>query len=266
MTLTNQNTQPAPSNPLDKFKQQFSHENVKKRFDDVLGAKAPGFVSSVLSAISSNKSLMECQPSSVIAASLISASLDLPINQNLGFAYIVPYKGVAQFQMGWRGYVQLALRTGQYKTINAIVVYKGQIKFNNLMTGEIELDPNGQQDEVAGYMLYFRLINGFEKTVYMTKDECMRHAKKFSQSFKTGRGYWADDFDAMALKTVVKLGLSKWGILSIEMQKAIVTDQSEVDEDGNHIKYPDRSEPKHTPASSLDGDFIDVTSDTVEIV
>lgn len=257
MSLSTQYQENKPINPLEKFKQQFGHETVKKRFEDVLGSKAPGFVSSVLSAISSNKYLMECQPSSVIASALIAASLDLPINPSLGFAHIVPYRGVAQFQIGWRGYVQLALRTGKYKTINAIGVYKGQIKSHSLMTGEIELDSSGIKDELAGYLLYFRLLNGFEKTIYMTKDDCYRHAKKFSQSFKNGKGYWVDDFDAMALKTVVKLGLSKWGILSIEMQKAIATDQSEVDEDGNPIKYPDRSENKHTPASSLDEDIID---------
>lgn len=212
---------------------------IKKRFDEVLGQKSAGFMSSIISAVSSNKYLLECDPMSVISSAAVAASMDLPINQNLGFAHIVPYKGVAQFQIGWKGLVQLAMRTGQYKTINAVKIMEGQIKKHDIFTGEMEFQEQATSDKVIGYLLYFKLLNGFEKYHYMTADECKKHANRYSAAFKSGYGPWKDDFDAMALKTVVKMGLSKYGILSIQMEKAITVDQAEVNEAGEVVGYPD---------------------------
>jgi len=205
----------------EKIRGMLANPSVKSRFDDMLGKKAAGFVSSILSAVASNKELGKCDPRSVVSSAAIAASMDLPINASLGFAHIVPYKGVAQFQMGWRGYLQLAMRSGQYKTINATPVYQGQIETINPFTGDIvfaKLSPPSQT--IVGYMLYFKLVNGFEKYFYMTKEECEAHGKRYSASFKKGFGQWKDNFDAMALKTVIKLGLSKYGILSLDMQRA----------------------------------------------
>lgn len=228
------------SNPVaaqENLRAMMASPSVRSRFDEMLGKKAPGFISSILSAVSTNKELGNCDPRSVISSAAIAASMDLPINQSLGFAHIVPYKGVAQFQMGWKGYVQLAMRSGQYKTINATAVYDGEIKKMNPFTGEIEFNPspaagNGQ---VIGYLLYFKLLNGYEKYFYMTKEECEAHGKRYSQSYKKGFGQWAENFDAMALKTVVKLGLSKYGILSLEMQKAVDSDTVEATPAGQLI-------------------------------
>ena len=221
---------------------------IKKRFEEVLGQKSAGFMSSIVSAVNSNKYLLECDPMSVISSAAVAASMDLPINQNLGFAHIVPYKGVAQFQIGWKGLVQLAMRTGQYKTINATKVLEGQIKGHNPFTGEMEFQIESTSDKVVGYLLYFKLMNGFEKYFYMTAKECDDHAQRYSQSYKydlrekKNTSQWSTNFEAMALKTVVKLGLSKYGILSIQMEKAIAADQAEVTIEAEVVRYPDQIE------------------------
>lgn len=195
---------------------------IRERFNDVLGKKAPAFISSLISVANNSDMLAKADPTTVITAGIMAATLDLPINQNLGFAYIVPfYNGKkriteAQFQMGYKGYVQLAMRTGQYKTINASEIYEGEIKSRNRLTGEFELGER-TSDKVVGYIAYFRLVNGFEKYLYMTKEEVEAHAKKYSQTYKNGRGLWSTDFDVMAIKTVLKRLLSKYGILSVEM-------------------------------------------------
>lgn len=211
---------------------------VRKRFEDMLGKKAPGFISSIISAVSSNSALTQCDQGSVISAAAVAASLDLPINSSLGFAHIVPYKGKAQFQMGWKGYIQLAQRTGMYHKIEINDVLEGQIVSHNKFTGDFVFGEE-TSDKVVGFMLYFRLSNGFEKYFYMTKDACMAHGKKYSQSFGSQYGRWKLDEDAMCRKTVVKMGLSKFGILSIDMQRAVVTDQATISESGEVESYPD---------------------------
>lgn len=202
-----------------------SNINYKKRFEEILGKKAAGFMSSIISLTNSDTNLSKADANSVIASAVVAATLDLPIDKNLGFAWIIPYGSRAQFQMGYKGYVQLALRTGQYKNINVIEIYKGQLTGWNPLTEELEFDfSKKESDEVIGYAAYFKLINGFEKTVYWTKEEVTVHAKRFSKTFKSGP--WQSDFNAMAKKTVLKNTLSKWGILSIEMQTAVQTDQA----------------------------------------
>lgn len=216
--------------------------DMQKRFEGMLGKKAAGFISSILSAASQNPALKECNPMSVISSAAVAASLDLPINQSLSFAHIVPYKKVAQFQMGWRGFVQLAIRTGQYKTIHVSDVYDDELGSWNPLTGEMEftsketwVNRNAGSDfsHVLGYVAFFKLTNGFEKYYYMTKEEIDAHARKYSKSYDNERGRWKQDFDGMAKKTVIKLLLSKYGILSIEMHRAIETDQAAIKEDGS---------------------------------
>lgn len=216
ITLKNQNL--APAREAITLKGMLGSEAVKKRFNELLGKKAPGFISSLLSVVNNNKLLAKADPVTVISAGAMAAALDLPINQNIGFAYIVPYGGQAQFQMGYKGYIQLAMRTGQYKSINADVVYEGEIKSVNRFTGEFEFGER-TSNTVVGYMAYFKLVNGFEKYLYMTIEEMQAHAKKFSKNYKGGTEKWGlTDFHTMAIKTVLKRLLSKFGILSIEMQ------------------------------------------------
>ena len=214
----------------------FAQDGVKKRFNELLGNKAAGFITSVLQVVGNNKLLAKSDPNTVLTAAATAAALDLPINQNLGYAWIVPYKGNAQFQMGWKGYVQLALRTAEYQRINATPVYENQFKSWNAMTEELNADFSIEgSGKVAGYIAYFRLNNGFEKTVYWTKKKVKDHAQKYSQAYKNGsQSPWKSDFDDMALKTVIKSTLSKWGILSIEMQQAIIADQSTQKEEGEY--------------------------------
>lgn len=221
-----------------------ARDSIKKRFEELLGRKAPGFISSVINIVNSNTQLQQCDPNQVIAAAAVAAAMDLPIDPNLGFAYIVPYKGKAQFQMGYKGFVQLAMRTGMYKTINATHVYEGEIESFNRITGEVKFSETGAtSDKIVGYIAYFKLLNGFEKYEYWPIERVIEHAKRFSQSY--GRNYspWKTDFDAMAIKTVLKHLLSRYGVLSIEMQTAVKADQAVVHEtdDGEQYEYVDNT-------------------------
>lgn len=232
-----------------------SQGSIRKRFEDVLGKKAPGFISSILALQTFNKQIKDADPRSVISAAAIAATLDLPINPNLGFAHIVPYRDhggapIAQFQMGWKGFVQLAIRTGLYKTINATEIYEGElISYNRLSSEFIIDDTKRTSDKIVGYVAYFKLLSGFEKTLYMTVEQVRKHAQKYSKSYSRPGTPWQINFDAMAIKTVVKLLLSKWGILSIEMQRALTMDQGVITEAAGReiVQYPDN-----------DGESIDV--------
>ncbi|MCB0475656.1 MAG: recombinase RecT [Flavobacteriaceae bacterium] len=219
-------------------KDLFGQKSIQQRFEAILGKKAQGFISSVLQVINSSKILQNADPQTVLNAAATAASLDLPINPNLGFAWIVPYKGQAQFQMGWKGFVQLALRTGQYYRINVTEVYENQFKSFNRLTEELiaDFDVEGNGD-IVGYAAYFRLVNGLEKMTYWSKQEVVNHAKKYSQAYGKGSmSPWNDpeQFHAMAKKTVLKNTISKWGIMSIEMQTAQLADQAVQNEEGNY--------------------------------
>lgn len=215
--------------------QYVRQDAVSTRLNDLLGKRAPQFVTSLVAAANANKALNGCKPESVVSAALIAASMDLPINQNLGFAYLIPYKNkdgeVCQFQMGYKGFIQLAQRSGFYKTINASEVREGEIVKFDRLSGEIEFKWIEDEEERAkaktvGFVAYFRLLNGFEKSFYMTVEELSKHAKKYSKNFaKYNSGLWSDDFDSMAKKTVLKLLISKFGPLNTQLQKAIDEDQ-----------------------------------------
>ena len=220
----------------------FSNTNVQEKFEQLLGKKAQGFISSVLQVVNGNNLLKKADPNTVLAAAATAASLDLPINQNLGFAWIVPYKGKAQFQMGWKGFVQLALRTGQYQALNVIEVYKNQLNSFNTLTEEIDADFTIEgEGEIIAYVSYMRLNNGFSKTTLWSKEKVVKHAKKYSQAYGTQHSPWTspDTFHSMAKKTVLKNMLSKYGIMSIEIEKAITTDQAVLNE--NQTNYIDNS-------------------------
>lgn len=210
------------------IKQLMGADSVKHRFEETLGKKAPQFMTSVINLVNSDANLQKCDQMSVVSSAMVAAALDLPIDQNLGYAWVVPYGNKATFQIGYKGYVQLALRTGQYKNINVIEIYEGELKSFNRLTEEIELDFESKvSDKVIGYVGFFELINGFQKTIYWSADQIERHKKKFS---KTGFA-WKDNYDAMAKKTVLRNMLNKWGILSVDMQKAVTTDENAVKQD-----------------------------------
>ena len=228
-----------------------AQDDIKARFEELLGKKAPGFISSLLAVVNNNKLLAKANPKTIVAAGAMAASLDLPINQNLGFAYIIPYGNEAQFQMGYKGYIQLAMRTGQYQTINAAEVYEGEIVKQNRFTGEYEFGEK-TSDKIVGYIAYFKLVNGFEKYLYMSIEEMQAHAKKFSKNYKGGIDKWGiTDFHSMAIKTVLKRLISKYGILSIEMQGQPIVDA--ITNDGGKMTIKDDG----TLEAEFDGDTID---------
>lgn len=248
--MTNENTQ------ITTAKQFFGMPSVKTKFEELLGKRAPAFITTVLQIVNSNSLLAKAEPSSIFNAAATAATLDLPINNNLGFAYIIPYnqkykdgngnwqsKQVAQFQLGYKGFIQLAQRSGQFKTISATPIYEGQLISSNPLTG-FEFDFTKRISEViVGYAAYFKLINGFEKTLYMTISEMNAHGAKFSKSYGNSDSIWKKDPIGMGNKTVIKLLLSKFAPLSIEMQTAIHVDQSVInDEHATDVTYIDNQE------------------------
>lgn len=219
--------------PMDKLKMVLNAESVRAQFENALKENAGPFIASIIDLYGSDRSLQECDPNLIVMEALKAATLKLPINKQLGFAYIVPYKNkgqtVPQFQLGYKGYIQLAMRTGQYRHLNAGVVYEGVKVTRDLLTGEVTFtgEPTGQKAQ--GYFAYMELLNGFTKTIYMTRDEILAHAKRYSKSFGNSNSAWATNFDEMAMKTVVRKLLSHYGILSTDMVTALTATREEDD-------------------------------------
>ena len=243
------------------LKQMLDSETIRRRFEELLDKSAPSFISSILTIFNSNSKLRECSPNSILSAAGIAAALKLPINPSLGFAFIVPYKGLATFQMGAKGFVQLAMRSGQYRTLHAGAVREGQLKEIDFVTGEI-IRGEKVSDAIVGYVAYMELINGFTKALYMTVEELYAHAEKYSMSYaydlKHGRktSVWSTNFDAMARKTVLKRLLSNFGVISIDQQSAALAtalqaDQAAITEDGFRYVDNERGEEKIVPFNEI---------------
>lgn len=215
---------------------------VKKRFVEILDKNAGAFMQSLLTIYNGDDKLRACDPVSILGAAGLAATLNLPITPSLGQAYIVPYGNKATFQIGWKGLVQLAHRTGKYVALHSGVVHEGEIRGVHPLTGEL-ITGEKISDEVVGYVAYMRLTNGFEKALYMTRDEMEIHAQKFSQTYQADKqkkwSTWAKNFDQMATKTVLKLLLSRWGIISADLMQAIQGDQAVVDK--TSFTYVDNS-------------------------
>lgn len=213
------------------------NDNVSKFLTDNLAEKKVSFVANLLAMTDSDSKLAECSPDSLMKCAMNATALDLPLNKNLGYAYIIPYKGVPSFQIGYRGFIQLAIRSGQYETINSTHVRKGEIKFDKF-TGKYELLGDFPENEIVGYLAHIELKSGFTKSLYMTEAQIEAHARRYSQVYKSDLKYgnkgskWSDPEDRpkMAEKTVLKALLSKYGVLSIELQKALSSDNDSEDE------------------------------------
>ncbi len=230
---TANSTKTAVARPIDKLKHILAAQSVKEQFQNVLKENAGAFIASIIDLYNTDKTLQACDPKAVIMEALKAASLKLPINMQLGFAWIVPYKnkGVPTpvFEIGYKGYIQLALRTGAYRYINGDVVYEGELVKHDKLTGEVEIDPSQRTgDKKIGYFAFLETLNGFRKTLYMTTEEVTTHAKRFSKSFSSSNSPWTTDFDAMAIKTCFRQLISKYGIMSVEMQRAYIEDSSDV--------------------------------------
>lgn len=245
--------------PVDLLKATINAPSIQEQFKNALGEHKDTFVASLIDLYTGDKSLQTCKPSAIIIEALRAATLRLPLNKALGFAYIVVYNNSVKvtneqtgreewikvptptFIPGYKGYIQLAMRTGQYRTINADVVYEGEVRKVNKLTGEIAFDGEKTSDKIIGYFCYFELLNGFSKTLYVTVEDMAAYAKRYSPSVKKettvaqliakandgiiGKKVgWEGNFNDMALKTVIRRLLSKYGYLSVEMQNAMAHD------------------------------------------
>lgn len=204
--------------PYNRFKDLVKSENVQDRFRQLLDKRSPEFLASLLSLVSADKSLIDCEPVSILTAAAKAAILRLPIAKELGFAYIVPFKREATFICGYKGLIQLAIRTGQYLAINAAEIYQGEEVIVDRLTGNVKLNGKRTGDEVTGYVAYFKMKNGFEKFIYLSREDVAKHARRYSKSYGNDRSAWTTNFDDMGKKTVLRLLLGKYGLLSIEMQ------------------------------------------------
>lgn len=234
------------------FADLLNSPSVKERFEQTLKQRAGQFMTSILSLYNNDQTLKQADPISVIQSAMIAASLDLPIEKNFGYAWIISYynttagRHVAQFQLGYKGYIQLALRTGQYKKINVIPIYEGELVAWNALTEELVYDPSVKQsDVVIGYAAYFNLLNGFTKTVYWTKDQVERHRVRFNKAKdkQSMNGIWSKDYDAMAMKVVLNSMLKRWGILSVDLQQAIIADEEDPERREINPEYTDMDFP-----------------------
>lgn len=277
--------------PIDMLKVMIDAPTVQAQFKNALGDHKDAFVASLIDLFTGDKSLQRCEPKLIISEALRAATLRLPLNKALGFAYIVVYNTTEKntdgssvrvakptFIPGYKGYIQLAMRTGQYRTINADYVYEGELRKVNKLSGEIAFDGEKKSDKIVGYFCYFELLNGFSKTLYVPLEEMAAYAKRYSPSInkdttvnqlidKANDGIvskkvgWEGNFNDMALKTVIRRLLSKYGFLSVEMQNAISKD---VDLDSSEA---DRNDMISEDANKkvIDIDSVEVDTETGEI-
>ena len=246
--MTNQNQQvQAPVKPK-TLRELFNDPIIKTKVEQLIGKNSATFATSVMQIANSNAMLRTADPTSIFNAACMAATLNLPLQNGLGFAYIVPFKNnkerkvEAQFQIGYKGFIQLAQRSGQFKRLVALPVYKNQLLKKDFINGfEFDWEQEPEKDEnPIGYYAYFKLVNDFSAELYMSHDDIVKHAQRYSQTFKKGFGVWHDNFEAMALKTVMKLLLSKQAPLSVEMQQAVLADQAVVkDAENQEFNYAD---------------------------
>lgn len=255
-----------PVRRVDVLKKTLSNESIQEQFRNALGQNSNSFVASIIDLYTGDAALQNCDPNLVVAQALKAAVLKLPLTKALGFAYIVVFNNSVKqpdgswvkvptptFMPGYRGYIQLAMRTGQYRTMNTDVVYEGEVQKVNKLTGEINFDGKQISDKIVGYFAYFETINGFSKTLYMTVEEMAKHAKRYSPTLKNSKDVtveslkilanstqssgsvgWLGNFTDMALKTCLRNLLSKWGYLSVEMQGVLSEDTDDAEEARNN--------------------------------
>ena len=293
---------PAPVKKIDVLKNMLKAPSVVEQFQNAVSKNASTFIASIIDLYNTDSNLQKCEPKAVIMEALKAAVLKLPINKALGYAYVIPFNNSKKddkgnwykvmeptFQLGYKGYIQLAMRTGQYRTINADVVYEGELRKVNKLTGEIRFDGEKKSDNIIGYFCYFELINGFSKTLYMTTEQMAEHAKLFSKGIKKETTVenllnlaklpmdvnskavgWTGNFHAMAVKTVIRNLLSKYGYLSIEMQNAIADDmesdsRDDLIQEHANTKAINLEEANYEDVTNKNSDEHEAQSDSKEI-
>lgn len=232
------------------LKDFLNHPVILEKVKSLVNKNATTFTTSIMQIVNSNTMLRNAEPMSIFNAACMAATLNLPLQNGLGFAYIVPFrnnkekKTEAQFQIGYKGFIQLAQRSGQFKRLVAMPVYKKQLVRKDFINGfEFDWEQEPEKDEnPIGYYAYFKLLNEFSAELYMSHEDIVKHAQRYSQTFKKGFGVWHDNFEAMALKTVTKLLLSKQAPLSVEMQQAVLSDQAVIkDTQDGEFTYVDNN-------------------------
>ena len=275
---------PAPQKrPMDVLNDKLKDMRIMEKFENALKENASTFIASVIELCSNDDKLQRCDANSIIREALKAATLHLPINKALGQAFIVPYNNTVTdergnkvkkyeptFQIGYKGYYQMAMRTGKYRIINADVVYEGELRKTSKLKGEIDVEGTRTSDKIIGYFAYLETVDGFSKTLYMTVEEMAKHAKRYSKSLmykkeatveylvslsqlpfqpeSAGNVGWLGNFHSMAIKTVMRNLLARYGYLSVDMQKAVVTD----DGGEEQAKLPAASEAKVIDVATVD--------------
>lgn len=281
--------------PIDLMKSVINAPSVQEQFQNALGEHKDAFVASLIDLFTGDKQLQTCKPALVIAEALRAATLRLPLNKALGFAYIIVFNNSVKnadgswskvptptFVPGYKGYIQLAMRTGQYRTINADFVYEGEMRKVSKLTGEIALDGEKKSDKIIGYFCYFELLNGFNKTLFVSVEDMAAYALRYSPSFKANKKPsaealiklaqanqpsskvgWEGNFNDMALKTVIRRLLSKYGYISVEMQNALSNDVEDAQMSRNDLII----ENANTQAIELDtAQYEQVDEQTGEVI
>lgn len=240
---------PSPQTGLKAFNAVITNPKTQDYLAQVLGEKRNSFINNLTALVANSIQLQSCTPTSVMYAAIKATALDLPLDPNLGQAYVIPYRDnkggmtEAQFQIGYKGFIQLSQRSGLFRIINVTEIKEGELEDFDLLTGIMKFKAKSNRHElpVIGYAAYFELTNGFSKSLYITREEIEAHARKFSQTFKhdkKGTSVWAQHFDAMAKKTVLKNLLSHYAPMSVQMASAISSDQGIIQEDGTS-RYAD---------------------------
>lgn len=267
-------------NQKQTFSAFLATDAMKKKVNEMVGGeKGQQFVTAIISAVSANPQLAECDNASIVSAALVGQALNLSPSPQLGQFYMVPFNDskrgckVAQFQIGYKGYIQLAIRSGQYKKLNVLAIKKGELKKYDPLNEEIEVElieneEDREKEETIGYYAMFEYLNGFRKTLYWSKEKMEAHALKYSMGYRAKKGYtfWEKDFDGMAYKTMLRQLISKWGIMSIDltMQKALESDMAVINDNGTY-DYVDNSEVETEVISVENEEHTNVENDDTNI-
>jgi len=210
--------------PADRIKSILSADTVKSQFESALGKSSGQFIASLIELYSSDTTLQKYEPGAIVKEALKAAALNLPIIKSLGFAYIVPYKNVPTFTIGYKGLIQLAQRTGQYRFINADIIFEGETVTKDKLTGEITISGTATSEKEIGYFAYIETVNGFQKAYMMTREEAEKYGKRYAPSYASQYSPWQNQFSAMAKKTCLRKLISTYGYMSVEMQSVIAND------------------------------------------
>ena len=253
--------------PSELMRRAMTSVSISEILKSTLKENAGAFTASMIEMYSSDKYLQQCDPGLVVREALKAVSLRLPVNKQLGFAYIIPRRdhGVwtPMFQIGYKGLIQLAMRTGSYKYINAGEVYEGELVSCDKLTGAVDLSGEATSEEVIGYFAYIQTKNGYEKTLYWTRDKLIRHVEKYSDSYKSGNMIWKKNFTEMAIKTVLRYLLSHWGYMTVDMVNALSADAEDVQNAADNMAMygtpdaPEASDPGAQPLETTGRDVND---------